>query len=534
MSNTGALGFEEKLFKAADKLRKNMDAAEYKHIVLGLIFLKFVSDAFLLHRRNLEAELSDPAQGLDEDAIQRTLEDRDEYAGSNVFWIPVESRWETLRANATQTDIGKRIDDALYRLEQEYASLKGVFTRNYARPSLESRTLAELINLFSNDLDFTGDHDSTSDTARDIVGRVYEYCLEQFASLEGKRGGQFYTPPHVVRVIIEMLEPFQGRVFDPCCGSGGMFVQSREFIRNHQAEQRHILDKPGKKGISIFGQESNETTWRLCMMNLAIHGIDGNIQWNPEGSFLRDAHPDLRADFVMANPPFNDSDWSGELLRDDPRWVFGIPPSGNANYAWIQHFFYHLGPEGYAGFVMANGSLSSQQSGEGNIREQFVRRDYVDCIVSLPGQLFYSTGIPVSLWFLAKRKDAPEFRDRRGETLFINATKLGYLRDRTNRVLSDEDISLIANTYHRWRGTLDDMPYEDVGGFCKSECVEKIAEHDYVLTPGRYVGAVEKEVDGEPFAVKFARLRTQLDEQFDESIRLQERIRANLQSVGTD
>ena len=522
------LGFEEKLFKAADKLRKNMDAAEYKHIVLGLIFLKFVSDAFAQRRENLVQELRKPYSGISEnpDAIQRTVEDRDEYAGENIFWVPLESRWSTLKANATQPTIGKLIDDALYQLEQENPSLKGVFTKNYSRPALESRTLTELINLFS-DIDFMEGRHESNESEQDVVGRVYEYCLKSFATAEGKRGGQFYTPPVVVRVLVEMLEPYEGRVFDPCCGSGGMFVQSRNFIREHTRKQPGLFNA---KGISVYGQESNETTWRLCKMNLAVHGIDGDIGWNPEGSFLRDAHPDLRADFVIANPPFNDSDWGGQLLRDDARWKYGVPPVGNANYAWIQHFLYHLNDHGFAGFVMANGSLSSQQSGEGDIRRRLVEEDLVDCIVSLPGQLFYSTGIPVSLWFLAKNKAAKSMRSRKGETLFINAGKLGFLEDRTHRMLSDEEVARIADTYHVWRGTKEGE-YADVPGFCKTATAEEIAKSDFVLTPGRYCGSEAVEDDGEPFAEKFGRLRAQLAEQFEKSKHLQVNIVEQLESV---
>lgn len=527
------LGFEEKLFKAADKLRKNMDAAEYKHVVLGLIFLKFVSDAFQQRQNQLKAELQKPESGLADkpDAIARTLEDRDEYAGENIFWVPEQSRWTSLQNNATQPNIGKLIDDALYQLEQENPSLKGVFTKNYARPALETRTLTELINLFS-DIDFMQGREAEDESEQDVVGRVYEYCLKSFATAEGKRGGQFYTPPVVVRLLVEMLEPYQGRAFDPCCGSGGMFVQSRKFIHDHKAKQPMLFNE---KGISVYGQESNETTWRLCKMNLAVHGIDGDIAWNPEGSFLRDAHPELRADFVLANPPFNDSDWGGQLLRDDPRWRYGVPPVGNANYAWIQHFLYHINDHGYAGFVMANGSLSSQQSGEGEIRRRLVEEDLVDCIVALPGQLFYSTGIPVSLWFLAKDKSAKGFRPRERETLFINAAKLGFLEDRTHRMLSPEEIDRIAGAYHVWRGTLEGS-YEDVPGFCKTATTEEIAASDYVLTPGRYCGSEALEDDGEPFAEKFARLRAQLEAQFEESDRLRAEIRQNLLLVsgGTD
>jgi len=523
------LGFEEKLFKAADKLRKNMDAAEYKHVVLGLIFLKFVSDAFEHRRQNLVRELRTPYSGMAEnpEAIARTLEDRDEYAGENIFWVPLESRWSTLQANATQPTIGKLIDDALYQLEQENPSLKGVFTKNYSRPALESRTLTELINLFS-DIDFMEGRHEANESEQDVVGRVYEYCLKSFATAEGKRGGQFYTPPVVVRVLVEMLEPYEGRVLDPCCGSGGMFVQSRKFIREHQAAQPGLFNT---KGISVYGQESNETTFRLCKMNLAVHGIDNEgIKYNPQGSFIRDEHPDLRADFVIANPPFNDSDWGGQLLRDDARWKYGVPPVGNANYAWIQHFLYHLNDHGFAGFVMANGSLSSQQSGEGDIRRRLVEEDLVDCIVSMPGQLFYSTGIPVSLWFLAKNKAAKGMRSRKGETLFINASKLGFLEDRTHRMLTDDEVARIADTYHVWRGTKEG-DYADIPGFCKAATSEEIAKSDFVLTPGRYCGSEAVEDDGEPFAEKFGRLRAQLAAQFEESARLQAEIEQNLGSL---
>ncbi len=539
--NQTNLGFEEKLFKAADKLRKNMDAAEYKHVVLGLVFLKYVSDAFQHRRDELENELREPSSGLagNEDAIQRTLEDRDEYEGNNIFWVPQESRWEFLQAKGTDPLIGQAIDDALYKLELENPVLKGVFNKNYARPALEGRTLTELIKLFS-DLDFMSGRHDERETEQDVVGRVYEYCLKSFATAEGKRGGQFYTPPVVVRLLAEMLEPYEGRVFDPCCGSGGMFVQSRKFIREHSKAQPELFNK---KGISVYGQESNETTWRLCKMNLAVHGIEGDVAWNPEGSFLRNEHWDLRADFVMANPPFNDSDWGGQLLRDDPRWKYGLPPVGNANYAWIQHFLYHLNDSGTAGFVMANGSLSSQQSGEGDIRRRLVEEDLVDCIVALPGQLFYSTGIPVCLWFLTKNKTrfpSPsssgrgargEGRSRKAETLFINASKLGYLEDRTHRNLTDNEIAQIADTYHRWRGTLEGE-YEDMPGFCKSATNEEIAKNNFVLTPGRYCGSEAVEDDGEEFAVRFARLRTTLEAHFESSAELQGEIRRNLDSLG--
>ena len=360
-------------------------------------------------------------------------------------------------------------------------------------------------------------------------GASYEYCLKSFATAEGKRGGQFYTPPVVVRLLVEMLEPYEGRVFDPCCGSGGMFVQSRKFVSEHRREQPGLFNT---RGISVYGQESNETTWRLCKMNLAVHGIEGDIAWNPQGSFLLDAHPDLRADFVIANPPFNDSDWGGPLLREDPRWKnYGIPPAGNANYAWIQHFLYHLAPDGYAGFVLANGSLSSQQSGEGDIRKKMVEEDIVDCIVALPGQLFYSTGIPVCLWFLAKNKASVGFRDRKREALFINATKLGFLEDRTHRQLTAGEVAQITGVYHRWRGTQEGQ-YADVAGFCRAVSAAEIAKSDYVLTPGRYCGAEAIAVDAELFKDKFERLRGVLEAQFEESDRLQTVVRTSLQSVG--
>ena len=474
------LGLEAKLWQAADKLRNNMDAAEYKHVVLGLLFLKYVSDSFEEHHAKLTNEVSQGANP----------EDPDEYRADNVFWVPKEARWSVLQANAKRPEIGKVIDDAMVAIERDNKSLKGVLPKDYARPGLDKQRLGELIDLVGTI--GLGDKEHRS---RDMLGRVYEYFLSQFASAEGKRGGQFYTPRSVVRVLVEMLAPYKGRVYDPCCGSGGMFVQSEKFIEVHG----------GRIGdISIYGQESNHTTWKLAAMNLAIRGIAANLGQENADSFHRDLHPDLKADYILANPPFNSSDWGGDRLREDKRWVYGAPPTGNANFAWVQHFIYHLAPNGIAGFVLANGSLSSNQSGEGEIRKNMVEGDVVDCIVALPGQLFYSTQIPVSLWFVSRNKkngkglEGKPLRDRSGEILFIDARKLGFMADRTHRDLSDEDIAKIAGTYHNWRGD-GSATYEDVAGFCKSAKLEEVRTHGHVLTPGRYVGAEEVEDDGQPF-----------------------------------
>ena len=513
-SDNSPLGFEAKLWQAADKLRNNMDAAEYKHVVLGLIFLKYVSDAFEeVHARLISTEM----------AAEADPEDPDEYRAENIFWVPQEARWSTLQAHAKRPEIGKTIDDAMVAIERENKSLKGILPKDYARASLDKQRLGELVDLIGTIGLGQKDHRS-----KDILGRVYEYFLSQFASAEGKRGGQFYTPRSVVSVLVEMLAPYKGRVFDPCCGSGGMFVQSEKFIEAHG----------GRIGdISIYGQESNNTTWKLAAMNLALRGIEANLGKENADSFHRDLHPDLKADYILANPPFNSSDWGGERLREDKRWVYGLPPAGNANFAWVQNFIYHLSPNGVAGFVLANGSLSSNQSNEGEIRKNMVEADVVDCIVSLPGQLFYSTQIPVSLWFVSRNKkngkglEGKPLRDRSGEILFIDARKLGFMADRTHRDLSDEDIAKIAGSYHNWRG--DGLgTYKDVQGFCKSARLEEVRSHGHVLTPGRYVGAEEVEEDGEPFEEKMKRLTVQLNEQFAESARLESEIRKNLQWLG--
>src|SRR2546422_3045554 len=500
---TGAnLGFEAKLWQAADALRNNMDAAEYKHVVLGLIFLKYISDAFEAKHDELVAQTT---QGADP-------EDPDEYRAASIFWVPKEARWAHLKARAPQPEIGQIVDDAMAAIERDNPSLKGVLPKDYARPGLDKQRLGHLNNL-SGDMG----RGSPADRAKDILGRVYEYFLSQFASAEGKKGGQFYTPSRVVRVLVEMLAPYKGRVYDPCCGSGGMFVSSEKFIEAHSGR---VSD------IAIYGQESNYTTWRLAKMNLAIRGIDAQIAHGD--TFHADKHPDLKADYVLANPPFNDSDWRGELLKDDKRWAYGVPPAGNANYAWVQHFIHHLAPTGLAGFVLANGSMSSNQSGEGEIRKAIVEADLVDCMVALPGQLFYSTQIPVCLWFLARNKKNGRFRNRRGETLFIGAPKLGTMADRVHRELLDADIAKIAGTYHAWRGDKDAGEYADVPGFCKRAQLADIRKHGYVLTPGRYVGAEAAENDGEPFEEKMKRLVASLREQQAEAAKLDAAIATNL------
>ncbi len=509
--SSAMLGFEAKLWQAADKLRNNMDAAEYKHVVLGLIFLKYISDAF---EEKYAALAADKNSGADP-------EDPDEFRADNIFWVPKDARWSLLQGKAKQPTIGKLLDDAMVAIERDNPKLKGVLPKDYARPALDKQRLGELIDLIGTI--GLGDKQNRS---RDVLGRVYEYFLTRFASAEGKNGGQFYTPQCVVRVLVEMLAPYKGRVFDPCCGSGGMFVSSEKFVEAHG----------GRIGdVSIYGQESNHTTWRLAMLNLAIRGIDAKIAHGE--SFHSDAHKDLKADYVLANPPFNDSDWGGQRLREDVRWKYGVPPAGNANFAWVQHFLHHLSPTGIAGFVLANGSMSSQQSGEGDIRMAIVEADLVDCMVAMPGQLFYSTQIPVCLWFLARDKKnglggrGKKMRNRQHETLFIDARQMGTLVDRVHRELTDGDIATITDTYHRWRGD-GSGKYEDVPGFCRSAKSEEIASHQFVLTPGRYVGAEEIEDDGEPFEEKMARFVAKLEEQFAEGAMLEKLIRKNLRGLG--
>ena len=510
-NNGGDLGFEAQLWQMADKLRSNMDAAEYKHVVLGLIFLKYISDAFE-HRH---AELKQEAKETGDAALP---EDPDEYRAENIFWVPPEARWSHLQASARQTTIGRLVDEAMVAIERDNPTLKGVLPKEYARPSLDQQRLGDLIGVVS-DIGLG----EPEDRSKDILGRVYEYFLSQFASAEGKKGGQFYTPRWVVGLLVEMLAPYGGRVYDPCCGSGGMFVQGERFLEEHGGR---------REDISIYGQESNPTTWRLAEMNLAIRGIHANLGPHHADSFHQDLHPDLKADFVVANPPFNDSDWGGDRLREDVRWKFGVPPTGNANFAWVQHFLHHLAPTGLAGFVLANGSMSSNQSGEGEIRRRIIEADLVDCMVALPGQLFYSTQIPVCLWFLARDKRNGHFRDRRGHTLFLDARQTGSMLDRTHRQLTDEDIARIAGTYHAWRGDQGADEYQDVPGFCKSAATEEIASHGYVLTPGRYVGAEEVEDDGEPFEEKMARLTADLREQTAQARDLDKLIWANLEGMG--
>lgn len=509
-NNNGAnLGFENQMWAAADKLRGHMDASEYKHVVLGLIFLKYISDAFQAKYKQLEAT---------KDTEYTEPEDRDEYSAANIFWVPKEARWVKLQASAKQPTIGKLVDDAMVAIEKENPTLKGVLPKDYARPALDKHRLGELIDIISKV--GLGDDEARS---KDILGRVYEYFLGRFAAAEGKGGGEFYTPQCVVKLLVRMIEPYKGRVFDPCCGSGGMFVQSERFVE----------ERGGRLGdIAIYGQESNSTTWRLAMMNLAIRGLDANFGRQHADSFHNDLHKDLRADFILANPPFNMSDWGGERLREDARWKYGIPPVNNANYAWIQHFIHHLSPTGVAGFVMANGSMSTNTTSEGEIRKNMIEADLVDCMIALPGQLFYTTQIPVCLWFVARNKKNGKFRNRRGHTLFIDARKLGALFDRTHKDFSEEEIDKVAATYHAWRGEKDAGEYMDVPGFCKSASTEEIKEHGYVLTPGRYVGAAEIEDDGIPFEEKMTELSATLYEQFVEADRLEAVIKKNLGVLG--
>ncbi len=547
------LMYADTLWKAADALRGQVDAAEYKHVVLGLLFLKYISDAFEARRDEIKAELE--AEGISGPQLDALLENRDEYTAERVFWVPPEARWTTLQYQAARPDIATLIDDGILAVEHDNANLKGKLPRDYARRGIDPVKLKSLIDLIA-DIGFKADRAK----ARDQLGRVYEYFLGKFAQAEGKLGGEFYTPRSVVRLLVEMLEPYEGRVYDPCCGSGGMFVQSERFVEAHGGQ---------KTDISIFGQESNATTWRLAHMNLAIRSIEANLGVQPADTFLRDLHPDLKADYILANPPFNVSDWSGELLKDDVRWQFGTPPLGNANYAWIQHFIHHLAPSnghggGVAGFVMANGSLSSSTGGEDRIRRRIVEADLVEAIIALPSQLFFTTGIPVCLWFLTRDKTGRNLKNgspnrpegRQGQTLFIDARKLGIMQTRTLRVLSgsedtetlvsdgdgdprpDSDIGRIIYTFRQWRGESkpdwwdeskqEAWSYRDIRGFCRSVDIEKIEQHGFVLTPGRYVGVEEQLEDAEPFMEKYPRLLNELEERFAESERLTQQVREQL------
>jgi type I restriction enzyme M protein len=507
------------LWAAADKLRANVDAAEYKHLVLGLIFVKYISDTFQARREELIGRFADKSDDYflhdcDDELLAEELEDRDYYREVNVFWVPEAARWEALRNAAKQADIGKRIDDALVLIEAENPRLKGILDKRYARAQLPQGKLGELVDLIST-IGFGADRR----IARDVLGQVYEYFLGQFASAEGKKGGQFYTPASIVQTLVAVLAPHHGQVYDPCCGSGGMFVQSEKFIEAHG----------GNLGdVSIYGQESNPTTWRLAAMNLAIRGIDFNLGKEPNDTFTRNQHPDLRADFVLANPPFNISDWWHGSLEGDPRWVYGTPPQGNANYAWLQHMLYHLKPGGRAGIVLANGSMSSSQNSEGDIRRAMVDADVVECMVALPGQLFFNTQIPACLWFLAKNKTA-----RKDEVLFIDARKLGTAVTRVQIELHDDDIARIGDTFHAWKGDGEtDASYADIPGFCRSVKLTEIAEHGHVLTPGRYVGAEDVEDDDEAFADKMLALTEKLGEQMAKGMELDQLIREKLGGLG--
>lgn len=503
-NTNGTVNFEQQLWLAADKLRNNMDAAEYKHVVLGLIFLKYISDAFEdKHKELMSDSESDP-------------EDRDEYLAVNVFWVVPEARWQFLVDHAKQPTIGQLIDNAMIALEKDNITLKGVLPKNYARPDLDKTILGELIDVLSFNI---GDKISQE---MDILGRVYEYFLSKFASAEGKLGGEFFTPQSVVKILVEMLEPYSGRIYDPCCGSGGMFVQSSKFIKEHAGSVGNI---------SIFGQESNPTTWRLAKMNLAIRGLDNNLGQQNADTFHNDLHKGMKADYILANPPFNISDWGGDRLVDDQRWKgYGIPPAGNANYAWILHILSKLSENGTAGFVLANGSMSTSTTAEFEIRKNLIEKDHVDCIVTLPGQLFYATQIPVCLWFIARNKGGNGHRDRTGETLFIDARKLGTMEDRTHKILTDEDIAKIACTYHAWRNK--DGHYVDEKGFCKVASLEEIRGHEYVLTPGRYVGMEDVVDDGVPFDEKMTQLTGDLAEMFIKSHELEDEIRKRLGAIG--
>jgi type I restriction enzyme M protein len=520
------VNFEQTLFKAADKLRKNIDAAEYKHVALGLLFLKYISESFEeLHGKLLKGE--GDYEGADP-------EDYDEYTAENVFFVPEKARWSYIKTRAKLPTVGADLDEAMEEVEKMNKDLKGVLPKVYSRENLDKAALGGLVDLIS-DIDSRAEGESS----KDLLGRIYEYFLGEFANAEGKKGGQFYTPKSIVGLMVQMIEPYKGRVYDPACGSGGMFVMSEKFVEEHK----------GKKGdISIFGQESNQTTYRLCKMNLAIRGLDAShIAWNTEGSFLKDEHKDLKADFILANPPFNDSDWSGELLRDDARWKYGLPPSGNANFAWLEHMIYHLAPHGVMACVLANGSLSSNISNEGEIRKNLIEADLIDCIVSLPKQLFYNTGIPACIWFISRKRSGNGDRKREGEILFIDASELGYLEDRTHKKFTDEDMAKIAGTYHNWRSKEAVIPatsvipaeagiqshsYEDIKGFCKSANIEEVRKHKHILTPGRYVGIPDEEDDGIPFTDKMNVLTAELKAQMEKEEEMNENIKEQLKKVG--
>lgn len=501
--------FETSLMASAEKLRGAMDPSEYKHIVLGLVFLRYLSEAFEEKRTELKKnKLADP-------------EDPEEYQAENVYWVPAAARWSGISAKAHTPEIGKKIDEAMRAIERDNENLKGVLHKDFGNPTLDPNMLGGLVDLFTNV------KLSENGADFDFLGRIYEFFLAEFAGKEGKRGGDFYTPSSIVQTLVQMIEPIHGRVYDPCCGTGGFFVQSEELIQAHQ----------GKIGdIAIYGQERNNTTWKLAKMNLAIRGVDADIRWNAEGTLLKDALPDLRFDYVLANPPFNVKEWSGELLRDDPRWKYGLPPTKNANFAWLQHIVHHLTANGVAGVVLANGSMSSNTDTEGDIRKALIENNLVDCIVALPGQLFSGTPIPACLWILAKNRAngksaGDKLRDRKGEILFIDARQLGHMVSRTQRSFKDEDINRIATAYHAWRRQSKSL-YQDIPGFCGSATLEEVGQHNYILTPGRYVGTELNEEDDLPFESKMLPLVDKLYEQMNHAMRLSKQIQSNLARLG--
>lgn len=500
MAKEQSVNFEAQLFKAADKLRKNIDAAEYKNVALGLIFLKYISESFQeLHNKLALDEFSDP-------------EDRDEYKAENIFFVPEQARWKNIQAKAKLPSIGQELDNAMESIEKENSELRNVLPKVFGKPNLDKASLGQLIDLISNT-----ELKATSENSKDLFGRVYEYFLGEFASAEGKKGGQFYTPKSIVKLMVEMIEPYKGRVYDPACGSGGMFVMSEKFVQEHQGNI---------KDITVYGQESNQTTWKLSKMNLAIRNINSQfVAWNTEGSFLNDAYPDLKADYILANPPFNQSDWGQEILQDDARWKYGVPPAGNANFGWMQHMLYHLAPHGVMATVLANGSLSSNTSGEGEIRKNLIQNNLIECIVALPKQLFYNTGIPACIWFLRRERQA-----RKNEILFIDASEMGYLEDRVHRVLAEEDINKISDTYHNWKKNPD--KYEDIKGFCKSAERDEVEKHGFVLTPGRFVGIKDVIDDGVPFEEKMQKLTSTLKEQFAKEEVMNAEIKKQLAKIG--